>query len=69
MVKPEKNNIEKLLRRFIESSELPQEEIDPGEEKLFSDMVRQNILYFDPTEAKAPRHQGTPGGFILIKND
>jgi AAA+ ATPase superfamily predicted ATPase len=52
MVKSEKNEIEKLLRRFIDSNELPQEEIDPAEEKLLSDMVRQNILYFDPTEAK-----------------
>jgi AAA+ ATPase superfamily predicted ATPase len=52
MVKSEKNEIERLLRRFIDSDELPQEEIGPVEEKLLSDMVRQNILYFDPTEAK-----------------
>ncbi|MCX6579398.1 MAG: ATP-binding protein [Candidatus Aminicenantes bacterium] len=52
MVKSEKNELERLLRRFIDSDELPQEEIGPVEEKLLSDMVRQNILYFDPTEAK-----------------
>lgn len=52
MVKPEKAEIEKLLGRFIHSDELSQEEITPGEEKLLRDMVRQNILYFDPTEAK-----------------
>lgn len=52
MVKSDKNEIEKLLRRFIDCDELPQEEIGPPEEKMLSDMVRQNILYFDPTEAK-----------------
>lgn len=33
-------------------NELPQEEINPKNEELLRDMVRQNILYYDPTEAK-----------------
>ncbi|HLP60273.1 MAG TPA: ATP-binding protein, partial [Candidatus Deferrimicrobium sp.] len=52
MVKPEKSGIEKLLGKFIHNDELSQEEITPEEETLLRDMVRQNILYFDPTEAK-----------------
>lgn len=51
-VKPEKEGIDRLLRRFIDSDELPQEEVNPEDEKLLKDMVRQNILYYDPTEAK-----------------
>ncbi|NIM12191.1 MAG: AAA family ATPase [Candidatus Aminicenantes bacterium] len=51
VVKPEQEEIEKLLRRFVDREELPKEEINSEEEKLLRDMVRQNILYFDPTEA------------------
>jgi len=51
VVRPEQKKIEKLLRRFKERDEFSKEEIDPEEEGLLRDMVRQNILYFDPTEA------------------
>jgi hypothetical protein len=51
VVKPEQKEIEKLLRRFVGRDELPKEEINSEEEILLRDMVRQNILYFDPTEA------------------
>jgi AAA+ ATPase superfamily predicted ATPase len=50
--KPAKDEIANLLRRFIDNDELPQEEINPKNEELLRDMVRQNILYYDPTEAK-----------------
>lgn len=52
VVKPEKSEIEKLLRHFIDQDELSKEEINPEEEKLLRDLVKQNILYYDPTEAK-----------------
>ncbi|MCX6584668.1 MAG: ATP-binding protein [Candidatus Aminicenantes bacterium] len=52
VVKPGKMEIEKLLRHFIDHDELSKAQIDPEEEKLLRDMVRQNILYYDPTEAK-----------------
>jgi len=51
VVKPEQKRIEKLLRRLKERDEFSKEEIDPEDEGLLRDMVRQNILYFDPTEA------------------
>jgi AAA+ ATPase superfamily predicted ATPase len=51
VVKPEQKGIEKLLRRFVGRDELSKEEINSEEEKLLKEMVRQNILYFDPTEA------------------
>jgi AAA+ ATPase superfamily predicted ATPase len=51
IVKPEQKEIEKLLRRFIDKNELPKETIIAEEETLLRDMVRQNILYFDPAEA------------------
>jgi len=51
VVKPEQKEIEKLLRRFIDSDALPKEKINAEEEKVLRDMVRQNILYFDPTVA------------------
>ena len=51
VVKPEKRAIEKLLRRFIDSDQLPKESIDAKDETLLRDMVHHNILYFDPTEA------------------
>ena len=51
VVKPEQKEIEKLLRRFVGRDELPKEEINSEEEILLRDMVHQNILYFDPTEA------------------
>ena len=52
VVKPEQKDIEKLLHRFIHSDELPKEKINSEDETLLRDMVRQNILYFDPTKAK-----------------
>jgi len=51
VVRPEQKKIEKLLRRLKERDEFSKEEIDPEDEGLLRDMVRQNILYFDPTEA------------------
>ena len=51
IVKPEREKIEKLLRLFIDSDELPKEKITAKDEILLRDMVRQNILYFDPTKA------------------
>jgi len=51
VIRPEQKKIEKLLRRLKERDEFSKEEIDPEDEELLRDMVRQNILYFDPTEA------------------
>lgn len=51
VVKPEQKEIEKLLRHFINRYELPKEKITSEDEKLLREMVRQNILYFDPTKA------------------
>jgi len=51
VVKPEQKEIEKLLRKFVDRYELPKEEINSEEEIHLREMVRQNILYFDPTEA------------------
>jgi hypothetical protein len=51
-IKPEQKEIEKILRRFVDKDELSKEEINWEEEKLLREMVRQNILYFDPTEAR-----------------
>ncbi|UCH93140.1 MAG: AAA family ATPase [Candidatus Aminicenantes bacterium] len=51
VVKPEQKKIERLLRHFVDRDELPMEEINSEDEKLLRDMVRQNIIYFDPTEA------------------
>ena len=51
VVQPEQKELEKILRRFADRDELSKEEINWEEEKLLRDMVRQNILYFDPTEA------------------
>jgi len=51
VVKPEREEIEKLLRLFLDSDELSKEKITSKDEILLRDMVRQNILYFDPTKA------------------
>ena len=51
VVKPEQESIERLLNHFVKHDQLPKEIIKPGEETLLRDMVRNNILYFDPTEA------------------
>ena len=51
VVKPEREEIEKLLRLFIDRDELSKEDITSDDEILLRDMVRQNILYFDPTKA------------------
>ncbi len=52
VIKPEQKEMEKILRRFVDRDELSKEEINWEEEKLLREMVRQNILYFDPTEAR-----------------
>jgi len=51
IVKPEREKIEKLLRLFLDNDELSKEKITAKDEILLQDMVRQNILYFDPTRA------------------
>ncbi|UCH93164.1 MAG: AAA family ATPase [Candidatus Aminicenantes bacterium] len=51
VVKPEQKDIERLLSHFVQQDELPKEMIKSEDEKLLRDMVRNNILYFDPTEA------------------
>jgi hypothetical protein len=51
VVKPEQKDIERLLSHFVQQDELPKELIKSEDEKLLRDMVRNNILYFDPTEA------------------
>ncbi len=51
VVRPGRKEIEKLLRLFIDSDELPKENITPEDEIVLREMVRQNILYFDPTLA------------------
>jgi AAA+ ATPase superfamily predicted ATPase len=51
VVKPEQKDIERLLSHFVQQDELPKEMIKSKDEKLLRDMVRNNILYFDPTEA------------------
>ncbi|MGD2087144.1 MAG: ATP-binding protein [Candidatus Aminicenantes bacterium] len=52
VVQPEREKIEKLLRLFQHSDELLKEKVTSNDEILLRDMVRQNILYFDPTKAK-----------------
>ena len=52
VVQPEREKIEKLLRLFLDSDELLKEKVTANDEILLRDMVRQNILYFDPTKAK-----------------
>jgi AAA+ ATPase superfamily predicted ATPase len=51
VVKPERKEIEKLLRLFLDRDELSKEDVSSDDEILLRDMVRQNILYFDPTKA------------------
>jgi len=51
VVKPEQKDIERLFSYFVQQDELPKEMIKAEDEKLLRDMVRNNILYFDPTEA------------------
>jgi hypothetical protein len=50
-VKPEREKIEKILRLFLDHDELSKEKVTSEDEILLRDMVRQNILYFDPTKA------------------
>ena len=52
VIKPEQKEIEKILHRFVDKDVLPKEDINWEEEKLLREMVRQNITYFDPTEAR-----------------
>jgi AAA+ ATPase superfamily predicted ATPase len=51
IVKPEREKIEKILRLFLDKDELSKEKVTSDDEILLRDMVRQNILYFDPTKA------------------
>jgi AAA+ ATPase superfamily predicted ATPase len=51
VVRPGQEDIERLLNHFVQNDELSKEMIKPEDEKLLRDLVRNNILYFDPTEA------------------
>ncbi|NIM14912.1 MAG: AAA family ATPase [Candidatus Aminicenantes bacterium] len=51
VVKPEQEDIVRLLNHFVKNDQLPKEMINSEEEKLLRDLVRNNLLYFDPTEA------------------
>ena len=51
VVRPGQEDIERLLSHFVKNDELSKEMIKPEEEELLRHMVRNNILYFDPTEA------------------
>jgi hypothetical protein len=51
VVKPEQEHIERLLSHFVKHGELSKEMITSEDEILLRDMVKNNILYFDPTEA------------------
>jgi AAA+ ATPase superfamily predicted ATPase len=51
VVKPGQEDIQRLLNHFVRQDELPKEMIKPEDENLLRHMVRNNILYFDPTEA------------------
>jgi hypothetical protein len=42
---------EKILSHFIASDKLLKRDAHEGDEDLLRDMVRNNILYFDPTIA------------------
>jgi uncharacterized protein len=52
MMKPEREKIENLLGWFRDNDELPQAKVKADDENLLQEMVKQNILYFDPMEAK-----------------
>ena len=51
VVRPEQEDIERLLSHFVRQDELPKEMIKAEDENVLRHMVRNNILYFDPTEA------------------
>jgi len=42
---------EKVLNHFITNDRLFKKDVDEEDEDILKDMVRNNILYFDPTEA------------------
>jgi AAA+ ATPase superfamily predicted ATPase len=51
VVRPGQEDIERLLNHFVQNDELSKEMVKPEDEKILRDLVRNNILYFDPTEA------------------
>jgi AAA+ ATPase superfamily predicted ATPase len=51
VVRPGQEDIERLLNHFVQNDALSKEMVKPEDEKHLRDMVRNNILYFDPTEA------------------
>ena len=51
VVKPGQEDIQRLLNHFVRQDELSKDMIKPEDEELLRHMVRNNILYFDPTEA------------------
>ena len=42
---------EKVLKTFVSNDRLRKKDIDENDEEILQHMVRNNILYFDPTEA------------------
>ncbi len=42
---------EKILRHFVNHDSLLKKDIDETDEELLKEMVRNNVLYFDPTRA------------------
>jgi hypothetical protein len=51
VVKPGQKDVERLLSHFIQHDELLKEMVKPEDEEHLRQLVRNNILYFDPTEA------------------
>jgi AAA+ ATPase superfamily predicted ATPase len=51
VVKPGQKDVERLLSHFIQHDELLKEMVKPEDEGHLRQLVRNNILYFDPTEA------------------
>jgi AAA+ ATPase superfamily predicted ATPase len=51
VVKPGQRDVERLLSHFIQHDELPKEMVKPEDDEHLRQLVRNNILYFDPTEA------------------
>ena len=51
IVQKQRKKREKILGHFIDNDNLWARDTNEGDEELLSDMVSNNILYFDPTQA------------------
>lgn len=51
MVKKGRKERENILRHFVEHDELSAKDTKEGDEEILGEMVRSNVLYFDPTRA------------------